>query len=259
MTESSYDEIKAGYLGRCHSRSLFEPLLQLCALSPTRPTALMQLPCIKSRLACNLQTETKQKETFTHSLTHAGKHHHHHHHHHAFRSAINKNTRQFQISQNKPPFVPVKHLMSYFGCRDESDSEASPCWHDGGGPADTLRPTCIYVSSMWGLTSAFPQVCLYLTLVNRRSPVCTGLDIINGCIMSRNKELFSSNKGANTRGKVASTGHREDCFVNWASGEVKMQTLYSSFYKPWLQTLFTSRTTDLGSSAQFISGSHSGI
>lgn len=59
---------RVGYLGHCHSRAWFEPWLQLCALSPTtRPTAVMQLPCIKSRLPCNLQTETKQRK---HLLTH---------------------------------------------------------------------------------------------------------------------------------------------------------------------------------------------
>lgn len=51
-----------GYLGRFHSHAWFEPWLQLCALSPTtRPTAVMQRPCIKSGLPCNLQTETKHK------------------------------------------------------------------------------------------------------------------------------------------------------------------------------------------------------
>lgn len=51
-----------GYLGRFHSHAWFEPWLQLCALSPTtRPTAVMQRPCIKSGLPCNLQTETRHK------------------------------------------------------------------------------------------------------------------------------------------------------------------------------------------------------
>lgn len=50
------------YLGRCHSRAWFEPWLQLGALSPTtRPTGVMQLPCIKSRAPCNLQTENKER------------------------------------------------------------------------------------------------------------------------------------------------------------------------------------------------------
>lgn len=61
---------RVGYLGHCHSRAWFAPWLQLCALSPTtRPTAVMQLPCIKSRLPCNLQTENKtQKEIFNHTF-----------------------------------------------------------------------------------------------------------------------------------------------------------------------------------------------
>lgn len=46
------------YLGRCRSRARFEPWPRLGALRPTtRPTLVMQLPCIKPRLACNLQAE----------------------------------------------------------------------------------------------------------------------------------------------------------------------------------------------------------
>lgn len=50
---------RVGYLGRCHSHAWFEPWLQRCALGPSRPTVVMQLPCIKSSLPCNLQTENE--------------------------------------------------------------------------------------------------------------------------------------------------------------------------------------------------------
>lgn len=53
-------EDKHVYLGRCHSHAWSEPWLQLAALSSTtRPTVVMQLPCIKSRLPCNLKKENK--------------------------------------------------------------------------------------------------------------------------------------------------------------------------------------------------------
>lgn len=214
-------EERVGYLGRCHSHAWFEPWLQRCALAPsTRPAAVMQLPCIKSSLPCNLQTENEASHVV---------------------SWLEATIGSFYLSNNSFISPEKKGLKMTTdtetrGGRDWNNlrmlhtnihSEFLAREHFESPPLVSHR--CVFIPHLWTLDVPFAPAC---------SP---SMDTL----WARTKELFSEERSQH-EGKVNFISHREGWFVNAHLEEERWRKCHThSFETLWPQTLFTKKRLTL--------------
>lgn len=158
-------EERVGYLGRCHSHAWFEPWLQRCALAPsTRPAAVMQLPCIKSSLPCNLQTENEASHVV---------------------SWLEATIGSFLLSNNS--FISPKKKSQNNNRHRNQGREGLKQFKN---VAHEHTQWVFGERTLWEPTSSLSQVRFHPTFMNIRRAVCAGLLTINGYIMSQNKRAF---------------------------------------------------------------------
>lgn len=181
----------------------------------------MQLPCIKSSLPCNLQTENEASNVV---------------------SWLEATIGSFYLSNNSfiSPGKSLKMTTDTRGVRD---------WNNLRMLHTNIRNVEKWVfgeRALWEPTSSLSQVRFHLTFMNIRRAVCSGLVSINGYIMSQNKRAFLWREEP-TWGESQLHQAQRGLVCECPSGGGKMEEMPHTLLWDtlWPQTLFTQKRLTL--------------